>query len=167
MSNVELGCILHFTLHTGVVRSYRLTHARSQLEVIMSKLQITYDGSGHCTALQKAQGKTVAIDCPYAGGKEFSPTNLVGAGLASCMLLSMGTLAVRDKLDISGTCVDVELSITDKPIKRIGAIDLTFNMPTNFAAADRVKLESAAGKCPIKNSFHSEVPIFVSFNYPE
>ena len=37
----------------------------------MSKLQITYDGSQHCTALQKAQGKTVAIDCPYAGGKEF------------------------------------------------------------------------------------------------
>ena len=133
----------------------------------MSKLQITYDGSQHCTALQKAQGKTVAIDCPYAGGKEFSPTNLVGAGLASCMLLSMGTLAVRDKLDISETRVDVELSLIDKPIKRIGAIDLTFNMPRNFSAADRVKLESAAGKCPIKTSFHPDIPIFVSFNYPE
>ncbi len=133
----------------------------------MSRLQITYDGSQHCTALQKAQGKTVAIDCPHAGGEEFSPTNLVGAGLVGCMLLSMGTLARRDKLDISGTCVDVELSMTDKPIKRIGAIDLTFNMPTNFSAADRVKLESAAQKCPIKTSFHPLIPIFVSFNYPE
>ncbi len=133
----------------------------------MSKLQITYDGSQHCTATEKIQEKTLAIDCPYSGGKEFSPTNLVGAGLASCMLLSMGSLAGRNKLDISDTRVDVELSLTDKPIKRIGAIDLTFNMPRNFSAADRGKLESAAHKCPIEHSFDPEIPISVHFKYPK
>ena len=134
----------------------------------MSKLQVTYDGSQHCTAKQKAPATTVAIDCPSTGGgKEISPLNLVGAGLASCMLLSMGTLARRDKLDISETRVDVELSLSDKPIKRIAAIDLTFNMPRNFAAADRVKLESAAHKCPISHRFYSEMPILVNFKYPE
>ncbi len=103
----------------------RFIMSEPQVDVITSKLRITYNGSQHCTALQEAQGKTVAMDCPYTGkGEEFTPANLVGAGLAGCMLLSMGTLALRNKLDISGTCVDVEISMTDKPVTRIGAIDL-------------------------------------------
>jgi len=131
----------------------------------MSKLLITYDGNQHCTALQEKKGKTVATDCPYTSkGEEFSPMELVGAGLAGCMLMSMGALAMRDKLNISGACVDVEVSTT---IARIGAIDLMFTMPTNFSVTDRVKLERAAGVCPIKNSLHPDVMISVHFNYPE
>jgi len=78
---------------------------RTEQEVIMSELQISYDGIQHATALQEPQGKTVAMDgCPATGGKgeEFSPMNLVGAGLAGCMLFSMGMVALQDKLDISG-----------------------------------------------------------------
>jgi len=131
----------------------------------MSELRVTYDGNQHCTALQEKKGKTVATDCPYTSkGEEFSPTELVGAGLAGCMLMSMGTLAMRDKLDISGTCVDVEVSMM---VSRIGTIDLTFTMPRNFSATDRVKLERAAGMCPIKNSLHPDIVISVHFNYPE
>jgi uncharacterized OsmC-like protein len=70
----------------------------------MSDLRITYDGSQHCTALQEKKGKTVATDCPYISkGEEVSLMELVEAGLAGCMLISMGMLAMRDKLDISGT----------------------------------------------------------------
>jgi len=131
----------------------------------MSELRVTYDGNQHCTALQEKKGKTVATDCPYTSkGEDFSPTELVGAGLAGCMLMSMGTLAMRDKLDISGTCVDVEVSMM---VSRIGAIDLTFAMPRKFSATDRVKLERAAMMCPVKNSFHPDVMISVHFNYPE
>jgi len=133
----------------------------------MSELRVTYDGNQHCTALQEKKGKTVATDCPYTSkGEDFSPTELVGAGLAGCMLMSMGTLAMRDKLDISGTCVDVEVSMTVSPVMRIGAIDLMFTMPKNFSATDRVKLEKAVGMCPIKKSLHPDIPISVHFNYP-
>jgi uncharacterized OsmC-like protein len=62
----------------------------------MSELRINYDGVQHCTALQESQGKIVAMDaCPETGGKgeEFSPMNLAGAGLAGCMLFSMGMVA--------------------------------------------------------------------------
>jgi len=76
----------------------------------------------------------------------------------------MGTLALRDKIDISGTNVDVQMTQTDK---RIEAISLLFNMPRNFSAQERVKLERAAGLCPIKNSFHPDVTISVKYKYPE
>jgi uncharacterized OsmC-like protein len=132
---------------------------------MMNTLRITYDELQHCTALREPQGNTVAMDCPYTGkGEEFSPGNLVGAGLAGCMLISMGTLALRDKIDISGTNVDVQMTQTDK---RIEAISLLFSMPRNFSAQERVKLERAAGLCPIKNSFHPDVTISVKYKYPE
>ena len=135
----------------------------------MGKVQTTYDAPQHCTASKELQGKTVAMDaCPATGGKgeEFSPMNLVGSGLAGCMLFSMGMVAQQDKLDISGVRVDVKALITDRPVMRIGKIDLTFNMPRNFSPGDRIKLEEAAGMCPIRSSLHPDIIISNHFNYP-
>lgn len=128
-------------------------------------LQVTYDGAQRCTAVIDPQGRTIASDCPYTGkGEEFSPMNLVGAGLASCMLISMGTLAMRDQLDIAGTRVDVELSGS---ARRIETIDLTFRMPASFSPVERTKLERAAELCPIEHSFHPDIPISVRYEYPK
>ena len=127
-------------------------------------LQVTYDGSQHCTAVLEPQRKTVSTDCPYTSkGEEFSPMNLVGTGLAGCMLISMGTLAMRDQLDISGTRVDVELTGSEK---RIEAIELRFNMPREFSKVERLKLERAAESCPIGHSFQPDITISVHYAYP-
>ena len=139
--------------------------SESQLKTVSRTLQVTYDGSQHCTAVLEPQGKIVATDCPYTGkGEEYSPMNLVGTGLAGCMLISMGTLAMRDQLEISGTRVDVELAGSEK---RIEAIDLTFTMPRNFSKVERIKLERAAELCPIEHSFHPDIPITVRYDYPK
>jgi len=116
---------------------------------------------------ENARGKTVATDCPYTGkGEEFSPLELTGTGLAGCCLISMGTLALRRKIDISGTCLDVELSWTKK-MDRIGEIDLTFTMARNYSDKERFMLERAADACPIKHSFHPDTKIRAKFIYPE
>jgi uncharacterized OsmC-like protein len=131
----------------------------------MGKVRVTYDAAQHCTALKESHGKTVAMDCPHTGkGEEFSPGDLVGTSLAGCMFLSLGAVAQRNKLDISGARVDVEVSMAEQ---RIGAIDLVFTMPANLSDTDRTKLERAAGLCPIKPSFRPDIPISVQFNYPE
>jgi len=131
----------------------------------MAKLQVTYDGYQHCTAIKMPQNKTVAMDCPYTGkGEELSPANLVGAGLAGCMLISMGTLALRDEIDINGTCVDVEVEQSEKHIE---SISILFNMAQTYSEMDRVKLERAAGLCPIKSSFHSDTTISIEYKYPD
>jgi uncharacterized OsmC-like protein len=133
----------------------------------MTKIQITYDGIQHCTALQEKNMKTVPIDCPYTGkGAEFSSGELVAAGVASCMLMSMGSLAQRNKIDLSNTRVDADFALT-KDFSRIDAIDLTANMPDNISKRDRIRLERAAEACPIKHSFHTDVRISVRYVYPE
>jgi putative redox protein len=131
----------------------------------MANLQVTYDGFQHCTALKKPQGKTAAMDCPYTGkGEELSPAHMVGSGLAGCMLISMGTLAIRDEIDINSTCVDVEVQESEK---RIESISLVFNMPHAYSEKERQKLERAAGLCPIKSSFHPDTSIHIDYKYPE
>ena len=143
----------------------RLVMNATPMKTVSRTLHITYDGSQHCTAVLEPLGKIVATDCPYTGkGEEYSPMNLVGTGLAGCMLISMGTLAMRDELDISGTRVDVELAGSEK---RIETIDLTFTMPRYFSKVERIKLQRAAELCPIEHSFHPDIPISVRYDYPE
>jgi uncharacterized OsmC-like protein len=132
----------------------------------MNALQLTYDGDQHATALKEPQHKSVAIECPFTGkGEELSPGNLLGVSVAGCMLLSMGALAKRDNLDLSETVVDIKLSETDKPFPHVDAVTLVFNIPREFSAADRQKLEKASGLCPIKASFRDETKISATFNY--
>ena len=132
----------------------------------MNTLQLSYDGKQHATASKEPQHKSVAIDCPFTGkGEELSPGNLLGISVAGCMLLSMGALAQRDNLDLTGTVVDIKLSETDKPFPHVNAVTLDFNIPLDFPAADRQKLERASGLCPIKASFRDETRISASFNY--
>ena len=132
----------------------------------MGALRLEYDGDQHGTAYKEPQNKRVSIDCPFTGkGDEFSPGNLVGIGVAGCMLLSMGAVAQRDKLDLQGTTIDIELTETDQPFAHIDTIQLVFNIPRQFSAPDRQKLERAAGLCPIKASFCAETDITAEFNY--
>lgn len=132
----------------------------------MSALTLTYDGDQHATALKEPHHNTVAVDCPFtARGDEFSPGNLLGVSVAGCMLLSMGAVAQRDHLDLRGTTVDIALSETHKPFPHVDKISLVFNVPKDFAVADRLKLERAAGLCPIKASFRAETQIAVTYNY--
>lgn len=132
----------------------------------MNSLQLTYDGYQHATAVKQPHHKSLAIDCPFSGkGEEFSPGNLLGVSVAGCMLLSMGAVAQRDYLDLTGTVVDIELSETDKPFPHVDNISLAFNVPRKFSATDRQKLERASGLCPIKASFRDETTISATFNY--
>lgn len=137
----------------------------------MARVSLTYDGFQHATSVQmdreSARGKTVATDCPYTGkGEEFSPLELTGSGVAGCCLISMGTLAMRRDIDISGTRLDVELSWTESN-DRIGAIDLTFTMARTYSPKESLLLERAANACPIKHSFHPDTKITTRFIYPQ
>ena len=136
-------------------------------EPIAKKVAVIYDGPQHCTALRQPDGANVAMDCPYTGkGDELSPTNLVEAAVGGCMLLSMGTLARRSGLDISGAQVGVKIAMTEQPRLRFGSVDITVTMPAGLSDRDRVRLERAAEHCPIKHSFDPDVAVSVRYLYP-
>jgi len=129
---------------------------------------VSHDGSQHCTAERLPDGNILSMDCPYTGkGEEFSPTNLVEAGLGGCMMLSMGTFALHSGLDVSGIKMEVKVATTDLPKMRFKSINVNVNMPSGLSLKDRKRLEGAAEHCPIKHGFASDVPINVVYNYPD
>jgi putative redox protein len=79
----------------------------------------------------------------------------------------MSTLAMRSNLDISGTQIEVKISMMDKPRMRFGAIDISVAMPQALSERDRRRLEGAAEHCLIKHSFAHDVPIAVEYVYPD
>ncbi len=132
----------------------------------MKSLKLTYDGDQHATALREPHHNVVSIDCPItARGVEFSPGNLLGISVAGCMLLSMGAVAQRDKLDLTGTVVDIELTETSEPYPHVDAVNLVFLVPWEFAFTDRLKMERAAEHCPIKHSFGEDTVVTATFRY--
>jgi uncharacterized OsmC-like protein len=134
----------------------------------MGSLKLTYDSDQHVTALKMPQHNLVEIDCPYTGkGDEFSPASLLGVSLASCMLLSMGALARRDGLNITGSVVDVKITGLSKTFPHVDTIAVTFDIPRVFADPDREKLERSAGLCPIMGSLDPDINISVTYRYAE
>ena len=132
----------------------------------MSTVKLTYDSDHHVTATIEPQHKIVAVDCPYTGdGTEFSPANLLSVSLGSCMLLSIGAVAQRAKLDLSGTTVTVRFKEVAKPFPRVAAIHYVIDIPREFSAVDMRRIENAAELCPIKTNIGDDTEIRVKFRY--
>lgn len=134
----------------------------------MSQVTTVYDSSQLCKATKISQNLEVEMDCPYTGrGEKFSPGDLLESALAGCMLISMGTLAMRNNIDISGTKISVDIDATIDSVMRYTGITVNVEMANNIDEKDRIKLERAAETCPIKHSFKSDIPVTVNYSYPE
>ena len=134
----------------------------------MSQVTTVYDSSQHCKATKVPQNLAVEMDCPYTGkGEKFSPGDLLESALAGCMLISMGTLAMRNNIDISETKISVVIAATVDSVMRYTGITVNVYMAKNFEMKDRIRLERAADTCPIKHSFKRDIPIIVNYTYPE
>jgi uncharacterized OsmC-like protein len=133
----------------------------------MSTVKRTGDADKHGIAVKEPGHKSVALGCTYHGPEieAFSAGDLVATGVPGCMLFSMGVQARQDKLDITGTVVDVAFTMTDRPFPHMDSITLVFNKPRDFAPNERERLEKGAARCPIKASFRPETKITATFNY--
>ena len=83
------------------------------------------------------------------------------------MLISMGTLAMRNNIDLSGTKISVDIAATVDSVMRYDGITVNVTMAKNLEEKDRLKLERTAETCPIKHSFKSDIPITVNYHYPQ
>jgi uncharacterized OsmC-like protein len=98
-------------------------------------------------------------------GESFSPTDLVGAALASCVLTTMALVAQREGLSWGDARAAVEKRMTPPP-RRIGELVLVIDMPREVRPADRARLEETAHTCPVARSLHPDVKLPIEFRYP-
>lgn len=126
-----------------------------------------YTGQLHCDLSHGPSGSKIETDAPkdnQGKGEKFSPTDLVGAALGSCILTTMAMVATRDAIELAGARAIVEKTMTDKP-RRIDQLSVAITLPASLDANHRRKLEETAKHCPVHRSLHPDVKIPLTFTY--
>ena len=131
---------------------------------------VIYEGGLRTVATHIQSSTEFETDAPtdnQGKGERFSPTDLVGTALASCMLTTMAIKAKHMESALKGVEIDV-LKIMKPGPRRVGGLNLTFRYPTEFKISedDKVLLENIAMTCPVKESLHPDIDLQVNFNWP-
>jgi len=135
----------------------------------MVEMKAVYEGDLHCSVKHGPSGTTITTDAPVDNegkGESFSPTDLVGAAVGSCMMTIMGIVAKRRNLDLKGTTAHVTKEMAEDPIRHIKKLAITITFPQRFSQTDCKILEQAALTCPVHKSLHPDVDAPVHFVYP-
>ena len=98
-------------------------------------------------------------------GSSFSPTDLLGASLASCALSTMALGAAREGLSFGPASAKV-VKVMVGPPRRVGELPLEIAMPAGVPVAQRARLEQLAHECPVARSLHPDVKVEMRFVYP-
>lgn len=133
----------------------------------MVKMHAVYEGGKHCELTHEPSQSKIATDAPKDNngkGELFSPTDLVGAALSSCMLTVMAIAAEKDGVEIKGSRAEITKEMNANP-RRISKLSVILHMPQHIPHDYRKKLELVAHSCPVKKSLSPEVEIPVLFHY--
>ncbi len=134
----------------------------------MVNMKAVYTGSLHCRLTHGPSGALIETDAPkdnMGKGECFSPTDMVGAALAACILTTMAIVAKRDAVAFEGASAEVTKEMLTTPTRRIGALPVMVSMPASIPMDYRAKLENAARTCPVHRSLHPDVRVEISFIY--
>lgn len=134
------------------------------------EIKAVYRGQLKVQATHGPSGSQLITEAPADNGGTggaFSPTDLVGTALGSCILTILGLVAQRHDVDLTGTEVRVTKEMIQQPIRRIGRLETLVQLPATVPAELRERLEAAAGKCPVHKSLHPDIEAPITFTYVE
>jgi putative redox protein len=132
----------------------------------MVEINVRYAGNKKCD-LAHPEGATLRTDAPKDIGGDasaFSPTDLVAAGLAACILTTIGMYAERNNLSIGNATARVEKHMNQTP-RRIGRLPVVVTLPASIPAEWREKLERAGHTCPVHASLHPDIEAPIEYRY--
>ena len=91
-----------------------------------------YAGHLRTEATHVASGNVIQTDAPtdnHGRGEAFSPTDLVGTALGTCILTTMAIVAGRHHVDLVGSTVSVQKTMSQDAPRRIAQLDVTLHLP--------------------------------------
>lgn len=114
-------------------------------------------------------GTLISTEAPKDNGgtgSSFSPTDLVGAALASCALTTMALAAGREGLPWGNASARIEKRMSSAP-RRIAQLTLEIQMPPGLNPEQRSHLEQVGKNCPVVRSIHPDIQLPITFHYPD
>ena len=128
---------------------------------------VTYLGDLRTTSTHIQSGSEILSDAPVDNngkGEAFSPTDSVANALATCMMTIMGIKARDMNIDFKGSTAAVTKIMNAEP-RKIGAIEIVFEMQGVTEQKDKTILERAAITCPVFLSLNTDIEKRISFNW--
>lgn len=134
----------------------------------MANFETVYIGQLRTQSTHLASGTQIITDAPvdnFGKGEAFSPTDLVCVSLATCIITTVGIWAQKEKLDFSGTKLDITKTMNPSPrkIAKIGIVVHVSNKELSNEQKER--FEHIAYHCPVALSLNPEVVQELTFVY--
>lgn len=121
-----------------------------------------------CRVTHGPSGTVVQTEAPKDNGGtggSFSPTDLVGAALVTCMLTTMQLVASREGIAWGEASARVEKRMSPPP-RRIAELVVEVTMPRGLVDGElRAKMEEVARTCPVARSLSPDVKAEPTFRY--
>jgi uncharacterized OsmC-like protein len=113
-------------------------------------------------------GQRFATDAPVDNegkGSAFSPTDLLAASLAGCMITTMDIVARKNGIRLSGLRARVAKHMASGP-RRVQRVEVHLEMDGSCLNEDqRALMEATAHGCPVAKSLHPDLVQEVRFTY--
>lgn len=132
----------------------------------MVSISVSYEGGLRCRATHGPSHCSLFTDAPidnHGKGESFSPTDLVGTALATCMATVIGIKAQQKSINVTGMKVSVEKHMSEDTPRRIVRLPITIEIPLPPDHPERKLLEATALSCPVHHSVHPDIDKPVTF----
>ena len=129
-----------------------------------ARVEYLVDLRTKCTHLKS--GVEIITDAPVDNngkGEAFSPTDLVAAAYASCMITIIGIYCNTNGIEFKSGVVEISKIMESNP-RRIGKLELNLDFSgNNWTTDQQLKIRKAGEACPVAITLRENVE--VSFIY--
>ena len=125
-------------------------------------VEARYEGDLRCTLRHGPSGDTFPTDAPTDNrgrGEHFSPTDLVGAAMGSCMLTIMGIAAADRGIDLRGARAVVTKEMSAVPRRHISRLTVEITLPARLNDKERRVMRRCAESCPVAASLGTDTEV--------
>lgn len=135
----------------------------------MVKMTVHYQGHKHCELIHQQSQSKIETDAPKDNngkGERFSPTDLIGAALGSCILTTMDILTQKEGLEVflENAKAEVDKIMASHP-RKIQSLSVKITLSSLNSQKARARLEEIARTCPVYLSLNPDVQIPMIFEY--
>lgn len=132
------------------------------------EMNAEYRGTLSCEARHTPSGVVLETDAPVDNqgrGASFSPTDLLGAAFATCVLTTMGIRAPGKGIAFEHGKARVLKHMTQDGPRRVAELEVEIELAGSHSEAERKALEEIAFTCPVALSLNPETRLSVQFRY--
>lgn len=121
-------------------------------------------GEGRTKIIHEPTGTEITAEIASATGQTFSSTDLVAAGLGSCMSSSIEVLAERHGVPLETITITVQKEISVDP-KRISRLATAIEVSVAYNKKVETLFSRAAATCTVHASLHPDIdaPVEIIF----